>query len=79
MLNPWFSLFFKTVQLGFEAQNVIALRMMRLAAGGATAQREASRMITDKIAAGVECRRWRLRASRRVTRMRSSRAKSCGY
>lgn len=54
MFNPWFSLTFKTIQLGFEAQNVIALRMMRLAAGGASASTEARRMISDKIAAGVE-------------------------
>ena len=33
MFNPWFFLFFKTVQLGFEAQSVIALRMMRFGAG----------------------------------------------
>src|ERR1700692_1216740 len=54
MYNPWFPLIFKTVQLGFEAQSVIALRMMRLAAGGGRAQTEARRMVGDKIAAGVE-------------------------
>jgi hypothetical protein len=54
MFNPWFSLTFKTMQLGFEAQNVIALRMLKLAAGGATASTEAHRMIADKIAAGIE-------------------------
>jgi hypothetical protein len=54
MFNPWFSLTLKTIQLGLEAQSVIALRMMRLAAGGAAAPTEARRMISDKIAAGVE-------------------------
>jgi hypothetical protein len=54
MFTPWFPLIFKTVQLGLEAQSVIALRMWRLAAGGATAATEARRMIADKIAAGVE-------------------------
>jgi hypothetical protein len=54
MFNSWFSLIFKTIQLGLEAQSVIALRMMRLAAGGAAAPTEARRMIADKIAAGVE-------------------------
>jgi hypothetical protein len=54
MFNPWFALTFKTIQLGLEAQSVIALRMMRLAAGGAIAQTELRRMITDKIAAGIE-------------------------
>jgi hypothetical protein len=54
MFNPWFSVTLKTIQLGVEAQNVIALRMMRLAAGGATAQTEVRRMIADKMAAGIE-------------------------
>jgi hypothetical protein len=54
MFNPWFSLACKTIELGFEAQSVIALRMMRLAAGGARASTEAQRMIADKIAAGIE-------------------------
>jgi hypothetical protein len=54
LLNPWLALTFKTMQLGFEAQNVIALRMMRFAAGGASGQSEARRMVTEKIAAGVE-------------------------
>jgi hypothetical protein len=54
MFNPWFSLISKTMWLGVEAQSVIALRMMRLAAGGAAAQNEARRMITDKVAAGLE-------------------------
>jgi hypothetical protein len=54
LLNPWFALTFKAVQLGFDAQNVIALRMMRFAGGGARGQSEARRMFTEKIAAGVE-------------------------
>jgi len=54
MFNPWFSLTVKTIQLGLEAQSVIALRMMRFAAGGAAAPAEARRMIADKIAAGFE-------------------------
>jgi hypothetical protein len=54
VFNPWFSLALKTIQLGYEAQSVIALRMMRFAAGGATAQTEARRMIADKVAAGIE-------------------------
>jgi hypothetical protein len=42
------------MQLGFDAQNVIAFRMLRLAQGGARGQNEARRMVTEKIAAGVE-------------------------
>ncbi|HEV3237380.1 MAG TPA: hypothetical protein VGZ25_10355 [Gemmataceae bacterium] len=33
MLNPWISLGMKVWQIGFEAQIVIALGMLRLAAG----------------------------------------------
>jgi hypothetical protein len=54
MLNPWLALTFKTMQLGFEAQNVIALRMMRFAEGGPRGQNETRRMITEKIAAGFQ-------------------------
>lgn len=54
MFNQWLPLVFKTMQLGFEAQSVIALRAMRFATGGTRVQTEARRMFTDKIAAGVE-------------------------
>jgi hypothetical protein len=54
VFNPWLSLVLKTMQLGFEAQSVVALRMMRLAAGGPAAQTEAQRMIADKVTAGIE-------------------------
>jgi hypothetical protein len=42
------------MQLGFDAQNVIALRMMRFAAGGVRGRNEARRMVADKVAAGAE-------------------------
>jgi hypothetical protein len=42
------------MQLGIEAQTVVALRMMRLAVGGAHAQDEAQRMVTEKIDALAE-------------------------
>jgi hypothetical protein len=54
MFNPWLALTFKTVQLGLDAQSVIALRMMRLASGGPTAKAEMSRMVTDKAEAIAE-------------------------
>jgi hypothetical protein len=40
--------------LAFEAQNVIGLRMMRLAAGGAAATAEAERMVTEKVFAAID-------------------------
>ncbi len=54
MLNPWIALGFQTIQLGMEMQRVIALRLMRLAAGGSSGRTEASRMIAEKIAAAGE-------------------------
>jgi len=40
--------------LGFEAQQVIGLRFLRLAAGGARGQDEAQRMVKEKLAAFAE-------------------------
>jgi hypothetical protein len=40
--------------LGFEAQRVIALRAMKIAAGGSSARSEVSRMVTEKVSAGAE-------------------------
>jgi hypothetical protein len=54
MLNPWLSFGLKAWQIGLEAQSVIALRMLRLAAGGVRAEAEASRMVTEKIMAAGE-------------------------
>jgi hypothetical protein len=53
MFNPWLKLSLKAVQMGMEAQNVIALRMLRLATGGTQMEAEASRMGTDKVAAAA--------------------------
>jgi len=39
VFNPWLALTFKTIQLGIEAQSVIALRLMRFAVGGALADK----------------------------------------
>jgi hypothetical protein len=54
MLNPWIALAFKAAQMGAEAQGVIALRMLRLAAGGSRMEAEAARMVTEKVAAAAE-------------------------
>jgi hypothetical protein len=54
MLNPWISLGMQAWQVGLEAQSVIALRMLRLAAGGARAETEAARMVTEKVLAAGE-------------------------
>jgi hypothetical protein len=49
MLSPWF----KLTMLAIESQQVIWLRMMKLAAGGPRARTEANRMVTEKILAGT--------------------------
>jgi hypothetical protein len=54
VFNPWFDVALKAIQLGIDAQSVIALRMIRLAAGGARAQSEAQRMVLEKITAITE-------------------------
>ena len=54
MLNPWFTLSLKTVPMGIEAQSVIALRMLRMAAGGARAEAEVGRMVSEKVVAAGE-------------------------
>ena len=54
MFNPWLQLSLKAVEMGMEAQSVIALRMLRLATGGARMEADASRLVTDKFAAAAE-------------------------
>jgi hypothetical protein len=53
MFSSWMTLIFDAARLGWEAQNVVALRLSRLAAGrvGPT---EAKLMIIEKIAAATE-------------------------
>jgi hypothetical protein len=54
MWNAWFALSSQAARLGWEAQNVMALRFMRLAGGGAGANAESRRMVTEKVAAFAE-------------------------
>jgi hypothetical protein len=48
MINPWFALTHEAMRLGIDAQRVVALRLMRIAAGGASGAAEARRMVTEK-------------------------------
>lgn len=54
MRNSWFRFACDATRLGFEAQWVMAARMMRIASGGARAEAEMSRMVSEKAAAAVE-------------------------
>jgi len=51
--NPWLSIGFDAWALAFEASSVIGLRALRIAAGGASAERETHRMFSEKIEAGM--------------------------
>jgi len=48
--NPWID----AARFAAEAQYVIALRMLRLSAGGASAAAEAQRMVVEKMIAGAQ-------------------------
>jgi hypothetical protein len=52
--NYWFAASSQAAMLAFEAQTVMALRLMRIAAGGASARSEAQRMVTEKVQAIAE-------------------------
>ena len=45
---------FAVAMLAYEAQTVVALRLVKLAWGGPAAQAEASQMISEKISASIE-------------------------
>ena len=49
--NAWCALSLQTARLGWEAQSVIALRLMRMATQNPGNQTEARRMVTEKVAA----------------------------
>ena len=53
MRNPWIGLGLDAWMLGLEASSVIGLRTLKLAAGGADAHNEATRMVQEKIEAGL--------------------------
>jgi len=53
MKNPW-AAWLNAATFAAEAQWVIGLRMMRLAAGGAAGTREAQRMVVEKAVAAAQ-------------------------
>ncbi len=48
---PWFGLAWQSAELAIEAQQVIALRVAKITAGGRQAEREAALMLTEKLSA----------------------------
>ncbi len=49
--NPWIGIGFDAWRLGLEASAVIGLRTLLIAQGGARAEAESQRMVSEKIAA----------------------------
>ena len=54
MLGSWLNLMTQATRLGVETQQVVALRLLKVASGGPAAQTEVARMMTEKIAAAAE-------------------------
>jgi hypothetical protein len=54
MFSTWMKFSLDAARLGYEMQTVMALRMLRLAQGGAAATTEAQRMVTEKGVAFAE-------------------------
>jgi hypothetical protein len=52
--NPWPRIGLDAWSLAIESSTVIALRGMKLAAGGAAAQAESQLMVEEKLRAGLE-------------------------
>ena len=51
--NPWIAIGFDAWRLGLEASAVMGLRSLVIAQGGADAQAEATRMVSEKLDAGA--------------------------
>lgn len=52
--GPWFKLGMDMWMLGAESSSVVALRTLKLAAGGPAAGLEAERMVSEKVSASLE-------------------------
>lgn len=58
--HPWFRMGLMAWSLGVDASSVIALRTIKIAAGGKEGEAEAGRMISEKIDAGMDLQRMAL-------------------
>ena len=54
VMEDWMDLSFAAWRLGAEAQHVMALRMMKMAAGGPGVDAETRRMVAEKVGAAAE-------------------------
>jgi hypothetical protein len=90
MPRAWPTFAFDFARLGFEAQQVVLLRLMKLAAGGPAARAEATRMVSEKAFAAAEAatslamggsgrkvvRRYRTRVKANARRLSKSKRRS---
>jgi hypothetical protein len=53
-MYPWLAMTWNAMLMGMEAQRVIGLRLYKVAQGGAAAEAEMTRMMTEKATALVE-------------------------
>jgi hypothetical protein len=53
MMDGWFKLSAQMIKLGFESQAVILQRLSRLRRGGALADKEYKRMVSEKMTAAA--------------------------
>jgi hypothetical protein len=75
MLNPWLAITFHAIRLGFEAQNAVALRMMRMV--GDVSKTAAGGMIANKAPAPADAQKAAKKAAKKVaTRSGASREAS---
>src|SRR5580693_1019546 len=85
MFNPWFGFSFQAARLGWETQNVMARRLMRLAGGGPAAQPDAlpdtekttavAKAHTAKAGVAVAGRRKRRDVAKKVLRIHKKRVR----
>ena len=68
-MPAYWKFWFVVLDLGFDAQRVIALRLAKIAAGGAAADIECGRMVSEKFATAA------VQAAVRANRRRLVRAK----
>jgi hypothetical protein len=54
MWKAWLALSLQSIRLGWEAQNVVALRLMRFGLDSSHGRSEAQRMVLEKFATMVE-------------------------
>jgi type IV secretory pathway ATPase VirB11/archaellum biosynthesis ATPase len=67
MLTPWIKLASQMATMSWEAQQVIALRMLRIAQGGRRGHKEISTMTAEKVKAVIEAQLALARAAPRTS------------